>query len=160
MALGTTVLLLPPPPPLPMPLVEPEPELTVLREFWLPCGVRFSSVRDGACVLLWWEEAGEGGISPSTFATEEEEGWGRVRKVTLRDLCSASQGETSSSSTSSTGKGLDSITFMIYTPNNMLLNCLNRTFNYINQLIADHSKLSNRHFPGSMKYLALLSYNG
>ncbi len=90
-----------------------EPELTVLREFWLPCGVRFSSVRDGACVLLWWEEAGEGGISPSTFATEEEEGWGRVRKVTLRDLC---QGEASSSSTSSTGKGVDSITFMIYSP--------------------------------------------
>lgn len=43
-----------------MPLVLPLPELTVFREFWLPCGVRLSSVREAGCVLLWWEEAGEG----------------------------------------------------------------------------------------------------
>lgn len=59
----------PPPPPLPMPEVEPLLELTVLREFWLPWGVRLpiSSVRLGAWVLLWWEEAGEGGTSPSAL---------------------------------------------------------------------------------------------
>jgi len=51
---------LPPPPPLPMPLVLPLPELTVLREFWLPCGVRFSSVSEAGWLLLWWEEAGDG----------------------------------------------------------------------------------------------------
>lgn len=56
-----------------MPLVDPLPELTVLREFWLPWGVRFPSVRLGACVLLWWEEAGDGGTSPSPFDTEDEE---------------------------------------------------------------------------------------
>lgn len=66
---GTTALPLPPPPPLPMPLVEPLPELTVLSEFWLPCGVRLPSVRLGAWVLLWWEEAGDGGTSPSPLDT-------------------------------------------------------------------------------------------
>lgn len=70
---GTTALPLPPPPPLPMPLVDPLPELTVLREFWLPWGVRLPSVRLGAWVLLWWEEAGEGGTSPSPFDTGDEE---------------------------------------------------------------------------------------
>lgn len=76
-AAATTVLPLPPtppppPPPLPMPEVEPLPELTVLREFWLPCGVRFpiSSVRLGAWVLLWWEDAGDGGTSPSAFTRD------------------------------------------------------------------------------------------
>ena len=53
--------------------MEPLPELTVLREFWLPCGVRLPSVRLGACVLLWWDEAGDGGTSPSPLDTEEEE---------------------------------------------------------------------------------------
>ncbi len=91
-AAATTALLLPPtpppPPPLPMPEVEPLPELTVLREFWLPCGVRFpiSSVKLGAWVLLWWEDAGDGGTSPSALTRDgkgEEkdlifsEGWGR-----------------------------------------------------------------------------------
>lgn len=58
-----------PPPPLPMPEVEPLPELTVLREFWLPCRVRLpiSSVRLGAWVLLWCEDAGDGGTSPSAL---------------------------------------------------------------------------------------------
>ncbi|TNN38378.1 hypothetical protein EYF80_051463 [Liparis tanakae] len=60
---GATALPPPPPPPLPMPLVEPLPELTVLREFWLPWGVRLPSVRLGAWVLLWWEEAGDGGTN-------------------------------------------------------------------------------------------------
>lgn len=66
---GTTALAPPPPPPLPMPEVEPLPELTVFREFWLPCRVRFpiSSVRLGAWVLLWWEDAGDGGTSPSAL---------------------------------------------------------------------------------------------
>lgn len=68
----------PPPPPLPMPEVEPLPELTVLREFWLPCGVRFpiSSVRLGAWVLLWWEEAGDGGTSPSALTRDGGRGYG------------------------------------------------------------------------------------
>lgn len=66
---GTTALPLPPPPPLPIPLVDPLPELTVLSEFWLPCGVRLPSVRLGAWVLLWWEEAGDGGTSPSPLDT-------------------------------------------------------------------------------------------
>ena len=86
-AAGTTALPLPPPPPLPMPLVEPLPELTVLREFWLPWGVRLPSVREGAWVLLWWEEAGEGGTSPSPLDPEMEEGvedgrvtWGGSRR--------------------------------------------------------------------------------
>lgn len=71
---GTTALPLPPPPPLPIPLVDPLPELTVLSEFWLPWGVRLPSVRLGAWVLLWWEEAGDGGTSPSPFgATNETE---------------------------------------------------------------------------------------
>lgn len=70
---GTTALPLPPPPPLPMPLVDPLPELTVLREFWLPWGVRLPSVRLGAWVLLWWEEAGDGGTSPSPFDTGDTE---------------------------------------------------------------------------------------
>lgn len=61
-----------PPPPLPIPEVEPLPELTVLREFWLPCRVRFpmSSVRLGAWLLLWCEDAGDGGTSPSAFTTD------------------------------------------------------------------------------------------
>lgn len=69
---GTTALPLPPPPPLPMPLVDPLPELTVLSEFWLPWGVRLPSVRLGAWVLLWWEDAGDGGTSPSPFETWDE----------------------------------------------------------------------------------------
>lgn len=73
-AVLTTAVPGPPaPPPLPMPLVLPEPELTVFREFWEPCGVRFSSVSEGAWLLLWWDEAGDGGTSPSTLATEEDE---------------------------------------------------------------------------------------
>ena len=47
-----TIIPLPPPPPLPMPLVLPLPELTVFREFWLPCGVRFSSVSEAGWLLL------------------------------------------------------------------------------------------------------------
>jgi hypothetical protein len=43
-----------------MPLVLPLPELTVFSEFWLPCGVRFSSVSEAGWVLLWCDEAGEG----------------------------------------------------------------------------------------------------
>ncbi|MEQ2218983.1 hypothetical protein XENOCAPTIV_010880 [Xenoophorus captivus] len=77
-AVATTVFPLapaptPPPPPLPMPEVEPLPELTVLREFWLPCGVRFpiSSVRLGAWVLLWCEDAGDGGTSPSDLTRRD-----------------------------------------------------------------------------------------
>lgn len=68
----------PPPPPLPMPEVEPLPELTVLREFWLPCGVRFpiSSVRLGAWLLLWWEDAGDGGTSPSALTRRGRGGHG------------------------------------------------------------------------------------
>lgn len=84
---GTTALPLPPPPPLPMPLVDPLPELTVLREFWLPWGVRLPSVRLGACVLLWWEEAGDGGTSPSPFDTGDEEEENRlVRQVLLHSM--------------------------------------------------------------------------
>lgn len=81
-AAATTALPLPPapppPPPLPMPEVEPLPELTVLREFWLPCGVRFpiSSVRLGAWVLLWWEDAGDGGTSPSALTGDDRRGLG------------------------------------------------------------------------------------
>lgn len=82
---GTTALPLPPPPPLPMPLVDPLPELTVLREFWLPCGVRLPSVRLGAWVLLWWEEAGDGGTSPSPFDTGVEES--EDISLTQRNLC-------------------------------------------------------------------------
>lgn len=67
-----------------MPLVDPLPELTVLREFWLPWGVRLPSVRLGAWVLLWWEEAGDGGTSPSPFDTvDEEKEDGLVRQVLL-----------------------------------------------------------------------------
>lgn len=75
---ATTVFPLPPtPPPLPMPEVDPLPELTVLREFWLPCGVRFpiSSVRLGAWVLLWWEDAGDGGTSPSALTRDGRRGY-------------------------------------------------------------------------------------
>lgn len=85
-ATGTTALPLPPapppPPPLPMPEVEPLPELTVLSEFWLPCGVRFpiSSVRLGAWVLLWCEDAGDGGTSPSALTVNGREEI-RVRKI-------------------------------------------------------------------------------
>lgn len=63
----------PPPPPLPMPEVEPLPELTVLSEFWLPCRARLpiSSVRPGAWLLLWWEDAGDGGTSPSALTEKE-----------------------------------------------------------------------------------------
>lgn len=84
---GTTVLAPPPtpppPPPLPMPEVEPLPELTVFREFWLPCRVRFpiSSVRLGAWVLLWWEDAGDGGTSPSALTRGR-----RRRSVNVRGL--------------------------------------------------------------------------
>lgn len=53
-----------------MPLVLPLPELTVLREFWLPCGVRFSSVSEAGWLLLWWEEAGDG-TSFSALGTGE-----------------------------------------------------------------------------------------
>lgn len=61
----------PPPPPLPIPLVEPLPELTVFSEFWLPCGVRFSSVKEAGWLLLWWEDAGEAGTSFSVLGTRK-----------------------------------------------------------------------------------------
>lgn len=57
-----------------MPLVLPLPELTVLSEFWLPCGVRLPSASEAGCVPLWCEDAGEGTSGSAGLGAATEAG--------------------------------------------------------------------------------------